>query len=106
MSRPAPLASTVVGVVIERRKAKSQWVDYVWRPVAALPGVPEAQPWTALETDDDAQPLDGAAASPAVAQPEEAQTGAGIDNVVRIEDALAARGAATDASNQAEVGAP
>jgi hypothetical protein len=40
--------------VVERRKAKSQWVDHVWRPVAALPGVPEVQPWTALEGDNEA----------------------------------------------------
>jgi len=54
--------------------------------------------------------LDGEAAVPAVeVEPEQTEaspTGAGIDNVVRLEDALAARGAATDASNQAEVGAP
>ena len=54
MSRPAPLASMIVGVVVERRKAKSQWVDFVWRPVAALPGVPEALPWTMLDGDDEA----------------------------------------------------
>jgi hypothetical protein len=41
----------VVGVVVERRKAKSPWVDYVWRPIAALPGAPQAQPWTELERD-------------------------------------------------------
>ena len=40
MSRPAPLASAVVGIVVERRKAKSPWVEHVWRPVGALPGVP------------------------------------------------------------------
>ncbi len=54
MSRAGPLAKAVVGVVVERRKAKSQWVDHVWRPVAALPGVPDAPPWTALERDDEA----------------------------------------------------
>jgi hypothetical protein len=54
MSRPAPLASTRVGVVIERRKAKSPWVDYVWRPIAALPGAPDTPPWTVLESDDEA----------------------------------------------------
>ena len=54
MSRPAPLATTRVGVVVERRKAKSQWVDYVWRPIAALPGTPDATPWTVLESDDEA----------------------------------------------------
>jgi hypothetical protein len=54
MSRPAPLATTIVGVVVERRKAKSQWVDYVWRPIAALPGTPDTPPWTVLESDDEA----------------------------------------------------
>jgi len=54
MSRPAPLATTRVGVVVERRKAKSPWVDYVWRPIAALPGTPDTTPWTVLESDDEA----------------------------------------------------
>ena len=53
MSRPAPLATTVVGVVVERRKASSPWADFVWRPVAALPGAPDTPPWTVLEGDDD-----------------------------------------------------
>ncbi len=53
MSRPAPLATTTVGVVVERRKAKSAWAEHVWRPVAALPGAPATPPWTALEGDDD-----------------------------------------------------
>ena len=53
MSRPPPLASTVVGVVVERRKAKSPWVEHVWRPVTALPGVPTTPPWTALEGDEE-----------------------------------------------------
>ena len=53
MSRAAPLATTFVGVVVERRKAKSPWVDYLWRPVAALPGVPEMAPWTLLEGDEE-----------------------------------------------------
>jgi hypothetical protein len=54
MSRPAPLATTSVGVVVERRKAKSPWVDFVWRPVAALPGAPGTPAWTVLESDDEA----------------------------------------------------
>lgn len=54
MSRPDPLAKTSVGVVVERRKAKSPWVDYVWRPIAALPGAPDTPPWTVLESDDEA----------------------------------------------------
>jgi hypothetical protein len=51
VSRPQPLVSIPVGVVIERRKAKSAWVDFVWRPTAVLPGVPDAAPWTALDGD-------------------------------------------------------
>jgi Protein of unknown function (DUF3305) len=37
-----------VGVVIERRKADSPWIDFTWRPLAALPGEPDASPWTML----------------------------------------------------------
>jgi hypothetical protein len=43
-----------VGVVIERRKAASPWTDYNWRPVAVLPGRPEAEPWTVLAIDGEA----------------------------------------------------
>ncbi len=50
MSR-APLKTIPVGVVVQRTKASSPWVDYLWRPVQALPGKPAAQPWTKL-TDD------------------------------------------------------
>jgi hypothetical protein len=53
VSRAQRPASIPVGVVIERRKAKSQWADFVWRPVAVLPGVPDAAPWTALDGDID-----------------------------------------------------
>lgn len=53
MSRPAPLVSIPIGVVLERRKAKSPWADFVWRPVAVLPGVPDAAPWTTLDEDTD-----------------------------------------------------
>jgi hypothetical protein len=37
-----------VGVVVERRKAQSAWIDYVWRPVSVLVGQPDATPWTEL----------------------------------------------------------
>ena len=37
-----------VGVVVERRAATSPWIDHVWRPTAALAGVPDAAPWTQL----------------------------------------------------------
>ena len=51
MSRIEPIIRIPVGVVVERRKAKSPWVDFVWRPVAVLPGVPDAAPWTMLDGD-------------------------------------------------------
>lgn len=50
----APLLSLCVGVVIERRKATSAWVDFVWQPVAVLPGVPDTKPWSLIEGDEDA----------------------------------------------------
>jgi hypothetical protein len=48
MSQTEPLARLPVGIVAERRTAKSAWADYLWRPVAALAGAPPAAPWTAL----------------------------------------------------------
>jgi len=41
-----------VGVVVERRKAASPWIDMAWRPVGVLAGVPDAAPWTMLEAGD------------------------------------------------------
>ena len=49
----APLARIRVGVVVERRKAKSQWLDVIWMPVAVLSGVPDAAPWTELSSDEE-----------------------------------------------------
>jgi hypothetical protein len=63
VSRPQPLVSIPIGVVIERRKAKSPWVDFVWRPVAVLPGVPDAAPWTVLGGDADRVNFYGGAAA-------------------------------------------
>jgi hypothetical protein len=42
-----------VGIVVERRKARSEWLDYVWRPTMALAGLPLAEPWTVLQQDAD-----------------------------------------------------
>jgi hypothetical protein len=42
-----------VGVVVERVKAVSQWIDFTWRPVAALPGIPDTEPWTPLGEAND-----------------------------------------------------
>ncbi len=47
------LASIPVGVVVERRKAASRWIDFTWRPVAVLSGEPAAAPWTILSEGAD-----------------------------------------------------
>ena len=43
-----PPAKIAVGIVVERRRARSPWIDFTWKPVAALPGQPDALPWTML----------------------------------------------------------
>jgi hypothetical protein len=50
MTIAPPLARIPVGVVVERRKATSPWIDFVWRPLAVLPGLPETAPWAMLAT--------------------------------------------------------
>jgi hypothetical protein len=47
------LLSIPVGVVVERQTAVSPWLDFLWRPVAVLPGIPEAEPWTPLGSGED-----------------------------------------------------
>jgi hypothetical protein len=49
----AALVSIPVGVVVERHKATSPWLDFVWRPASILTGVPSAAPWTPLESVGD-----------------------------------------------------
>ena len=48
-----PLISIPVGVVVERLKAQSKWIDYIWRPSNVLEGVPEMDAWTLLEANSD-----------------------------------------------------
>ena len=47
------LARIPVGVVVARRKAASQWIDFTWAPVSVLHGVPDTEPWTVLHSEDD-----------------------------------------------------
>jgi hypothetical protein len=54
MSPVAPLLRIPIGVVVERRKAVSTWIDFLWRPVAVLAGLPDAAPWTPLAADGEA----------------------------------------------------
>jgi hypothetical protein len=49
--RSTALAHIPVGVVVERRRARSVWIDYLWRPVSVLVGNPSAVPWTPLDTE-------------------------------------------------------
>jgi hypothetical protein len=42
-----------VGVAVERHKAKSPWLDVLWRPVSAFAGVAAAAPWTVIDSDAD-----------------------------------------------------
>jgi hypothetical protein len=46
------LKTMSVGIIVERRKASSQWIDYIWRPVAAG-GVAQTKAWTVLTQDGD-----------------------------------------------------
>ena len=47
--RSTTLESIPVGVVVERRRAKSVWAEFLWRPVSVFAGKPSAEPWTALD---------------------------------------------------------
>src|SRR5260221_322203 len=51
MSVVPALARIPVGVVVERRRATSPWIDFTWQPLMALPGRPDAAPWTVLSID-------------------------------------------------------
>jgi hypothetical protein len=53
LTRVAPTKSVPVGVIVQRSKAMSQWIDHIWRPIAVLPGVPDTEPWTKLSDDGD-----------------------------------------------------
>src|SRR6516225_6281977 len=53
VSAAKPHARIPVGIVVERRKATSAWVDAVWRSVTVLGGVPDAAPWTAISAGGD-----------------------------------------------------
>jgi hypothetical protein len=53
LSAAKPQARIPVGVVVERRKAISPWLDMVWRPLAVLGGLPDAAPWTVLAAAED-----------------------------------------------------
>ena len=41
-------------MVVERRKARSPWLDFLWRPISVLVGTPSATPWTEIGEEGDA----------------------------------------------------
>jgi len=47
-----PLLQIPVGVVVERRRAGSPWVDFVWRGTGVLPDEPEMAPWTVIREQE------------------------------------------------------
>jgi uncharacterized protein DUF3305 len=49
----AALIRIPVGVVVERRKAESPWLEFLYRPVSVLTGVPAAPPWTVIRAEED-----------------------------------------------------
>jgi len=52
--RSTALAKIIVGVVVERRKAKSPWARFPLRPVSVLVGTPSAAPWTRISEEGEA----------------------------------------------------
>ena len=56
MSEPAVLRIPV-GVVVERHKAQSPWLDAIYRPVSILSGVPATPPWTTIDSNEAATTL-------------------------------------------------
>jgi Protein of unknown function (DUF3305) len=47
------LARIPVGVIVQRHKATSPWLDFLCRPVSVLAGVPAAAPWTVISSEGD-----------------------------------------------------
>ena len=47
-----PLLRIPVGVVVERRKAESPWIDFVWRGSGVLPDELEMAPWTIIREQE------------------------------------------------------
>lgn len=47
----APLPQIAVGVVVERRKADSPWIDFLWRAVGILPDAPDMRAWSVLREE-------------------------------------------------------
>ena len=51
--RSTALLRIQVGIVVERRKARNPWTDFVWRPASVLAGLPAVPAWTLIGTEGD-----------------------------------------------------
>jgi hypothetical protein len=47
-----PLLRIPIGVVVERRRADSPWIDFVWRGIGVLPDEPQMMPWTVIREQE------------------------------------------------------
>jgi hypothetical protein len=47
-----PLLRIPVGVVVERQRADSPWIDFVWRGAGVLPDELEMTPWTVIREQE------------------------------------------------------
>jgi hypothetical protein len=47
-----PLLRIPVGVVVERGRTDSPWIDFVWRGAGVLPDEPEMKPWTIIRDEE------------------------------------------------------
>jgi hypothetical protein len=47
------LEAIEVGVIVARSNAKSQWIEFTWKPVSVLVGLPDAAAWTPLSQGDE-----------------------------------------------------
>jgi hypothetical protein len=65
-------AKITIGVVVERRRAKSPWIDFTWTPVTALAGAPSVSPWTVLSESAEVTTFYGGAADIALYRTETA----------------------------------
>ncbi|WP_050421070.1 DUF3305 domain-containing protein [Bradyrhizobium tropiciagri] len=51
-SAAQPLLRMPLGVLVERARAESPWIDFVWRGTGVLPDEPDMAPWTVLREQE------------------------------------------------------
>lgn len=48
-----PQISIPLGIVLERRKSKHPWGDWIWQPVSVIPGAGPVDDWVILQEGED-----------------------------------------------------